>query len=98
MDARSPLAALAEAARGALPGPLEGQHTTAEYCNWPAELRNGACWLPVDTAKPPCTAPKNRRGLRLYEEDNRCWLPVLKAARPPTTGEPRAPSGVSSPE
>lgn len=96
VDTRAPLMAVAEVARGALPSPLQGQHTRPEDCGWPAEMRNGACWIEVGSVKPPCTPPGNRRWSRLYPEDGRCWAPVLKAERPPTTGEPR-PAGNEAP-
>lgn len=41
----------------------------------------GWCWIPLDTK--PC--PKGKA----WEHEGRCYLRALRAARSPTTGEPR---------
>lgn len=54
----------------------------------------GACWVPLDVT--PCPKGKAYVNDKGPEADGKCYARGMKAARPPTSGEPR-PLGVADP-
>ncbi len=95
VDVRGPaLAALATTAVNELP-PASPMQRTPPNCDPDLErpLR-GACWVPVDVN--PCPKGKAYVNDKGPEADGKCYARGMKAARPPTSGEPR-PIGIADP-
>lgn len=74
---------------GALPDGVEMQRKPP--CDPDAEEAIGGwCWIPLNVAK--CPVEKGKA----FEHEKKCYLRSFRAARAPTTGEPR-PLGVADP-
>lgn len=95
VDARgTALATLATAALNELP-PATPMQRVPPNCDPDLErpLR-GACWVPVDVS--PCPKGKAYVNDKGPEADGKCYARGMKAARAPTSGEPR-PHAIADP-
>jgi hypothetical protein len=91
VDARgTAMAALASAMVNELP-PASPMQRTPPNCDPDLErpLR-GACWVPVDVS--PCPKGKAYLNDKGPEADGKCYARGMKAARSPTSGDPRPPA------
>jgi hypothetical protein len=91
VDARGPvLASLGSSVLNELPPAVPLQRTPPN-CDPDLErpLR-GACWVPVDVS--PCPKGKAYVNDKGPEADGKCYARGMKAARSPTSGDPRPPA------
>jgi len=86
--------ALASVLPGRLPNPGPNQKRAGQCIEGLEVEINGGCWVATDK-KPPCPPP--RGGYTLYEHEGKCWMPMARAARTPTSGEPRGTLTVADP-
>jgi hypothetical protein len=86
-------AALATTALQELPATIQGQ--ALPPCEPDLERRlKDACWIPLDVS--PCPKGKAFVNDRGPEADGKCYARAMKAARSPTSGEPR-PHAIADP-
>jgi hypothetical protein len=91
----SAMSLLIPVAVGKLPPPGPNQKRSGQ-CKAPEKDIGGGCWVAIVGEKPPCD-PVDGEERRMWPHDGLCWMPVGRAARAPTTGEPRAPTVAEPP-
>jgi hypothetical protein len=87
------LAAIGTTALAELPAAIPGQAVPPCDPDLERPLR-GACWIPVDVS--PCPKGKAYVNDKGPEADGKCYARGMKAARSPTSGEPR-PHAIADP-
>lgn len=91
---RAPVfAALATTATQELPMVIQGQALPPCEPDLERRLRD-ACWIPLDVS--PCPKGKAFINDKGPEADGKCYTRAMKAARSPTSGEPR-PHAIADP-